>query len=79
MKNKLTDLNNHLFAQLERLSDEDLNQDSLLQEIARSGAITDVADKVIRNADLVYKAAKLQADGLTRAKMPELLGGGTDD
>lgn len=29
MQNTLTDLNNHLFAQLERLSDEDLKGDSL--------------------------------------------------
>ena len=31
MKNKLTDLNNHLFAQLDRLSDENLSADELAQ------------------------------------------------
>lgn len=35
MKNKPVDLNNHLFAQLERLGDEDLSGDDLKQEIER--------------------------------------------
>ena len=37
MKNTLGDLNNHLFAQLEKLSDDDLSGDELDTEIRRSG------------------------------------------
>lgn len=36
MKNTLGDLNNHLFAQLEKLSDDDLSGDELDTEIRRS-------------------------------------------
>lgn len=36
MKNKLTDLNDHLFAQLERLSEEDLTADQIEQECKRA-------------------------------------------
>lgn len=62
MKNKLTDLNNHLFAQLERLTDEDLAGEKLAQEIKRSEAVTAIGETIIRNADLTLKAAKLVAE-----------------
>ena len=61
MKNKLADLNNHLFAQLERLGDESLSDERIAQEVERAGAITDVAEQIIRNADLQLKAAHLLA------------------
>ncbi len=61
MKNKLADLNNHLFAQLERLGDESLSEERIAQEVERAGAITDVAEQIIRNADLQLKAAHLLA------------------
>lgn len=62
MKNKLSDLNNHLFAQLERLSDEDLNAEQIDAESKRGEAIVAVADQIIRNASLQIQAAKLVAD-----------------
>lgn len=62
MKNKLSDLNNHLFAQLERLSGEDLTPEQIEQEAKRADAIVSVADQIARNADLQLKAAKLFAD-----------------
>lgn len=61
MKNKLADLNNHLFAQLERLGDEDLTSEQIAAEVSRTEAITDVADQIIRNVDIQLKAATLIA------------------
>ena len=61
MKNRLTDLNNHLFAQLERLADETLSPEQLEQEVKRADAIVSVADTITSNADLQLKARKLYA------------------
>lgn len=47
MKNKLTDLNDHLFAQLERLSDEALDQEGLDKEIQRTNSIVTVSEQII--------------------------------
>lgn len=62
MKNKLLDLNNHLFAQLERLSDESLTAEQLDAEVKRTGALVAVGDQIVRNADLALKAARLIAE-----------------
>lgn len=62
MKNKLTDLNNHLFMQMERLGDEDLTAEGLEKEVARADALVAVSDKIINNAELNLRAAKLIAE-----------------
>ena len=53
MRNTLGDLNNHLFAQLERLSDEDLKGEDLKEEIKGANTVTQVASKIIENGSLV--------------------------
>lgn len=59
MQNTLGDLNNHLFAQLERLGEEDLKGEDLQEEISRARAVTDVATQIISNGALVLKAKAL--------------------
>jgi hypothetical protein len=56
MRNKLTDLNDHLFAEIERLGEESLKGESLKEEIFRANAIAGVAEQVIANGNLVLKA-----------------------
>jgi hypothetical protein len=56
MQNILCDLNNHLFAQLERLGDEEITGDKLIEEINRAKAVTDIASQIIANGSLVLKA-----------------------
>ena len=59
MKNTFTDLTNHLFAQLERLGDENIKGDALDVEVERARAITQVAGKAIEIGHLQLDAAKL--------------------
>lgn len=80
MKNKLSDLNDHLFAQLERLGDESLKGDALTNEVDRSRAVTSVAKEIISNASLQLDAVKLKAEymGLKQEDVPLLLSGKGD-
>lgn len=55
MQNTLGDLNNHLFAQLERLTDEDLSAEEVMREIQRSKAVTGLASQIIQNGNLVLR------------------------
>lgn len=61
MKNKLTDLNNHLFAQLERLGDESLAPEKVEEELARTKGIVDISTQIINNATVALKGAELMA------------------
>ena len=79
MKNKLTDLNNHLFAQLERLSDEDLSEEQVEQECKRADAIVAVSDQILSGANTQLKAATLIANHGDRfAKMLPTMAAGQD-
>jgi len=63
MKNKLSDLNNYLFEELERLNDDEAleTEEQLDKEIKRAKAITQVSNQIVQNANVVLKA-KIHCD-----------------
>lgn len=74
MRNGLTDLNNHLFEQLERLNDDELKGEALKEEITRSKTIEDVAKQIINNGRLVLDSQKFIDDRLNVDKdLPDML------
>lgn len=77
MRNKLIDLNNHLFAQLERLSDEDVAGEKLKEEIERSRAVGFIARNIIDNASLVLASRKALYDKVPN--LPPMLSAGDED
>jgi hypothetical protein len=62
VKNSLADLNDHLFAQIERLSNEDLTPEQIDTEAKRGNAIVAVTDQILRHASLQVQAAKIISD-----------------
>ena len=58
MKNTLSDLNNYLFEQIERLNDDGLDETRLEQEIKRSEAVTKIAKTIIDNGSLALQTKK---------------------
>jgi hypothetical protein len=62
MKNRLEDLTNHLFAQIERLGVEDLDAEQIRAEIQRAGAMTGVAREIIAAGHLALSATRISHD-----------------
>lgn len=80
-RNTLGDLNNHLFAQLERLNDEEITGEKLEDEITRSKAVIGVSKQIIAiaNANVVLRAKSIQLEygkGDKEKEMPKMLEGG---
>lgn len=77
MSGKLSDLNNHLFAQLDRLGVVDITKDGLDLEIQRTNSIVFISEQVINNAKVQLDAAKLVAThgvGQWEKMLPEVEG-----
>jgi len=73
LQNKLIDLNNHLFMEMERLNDEGLKGDKLLQEINRAKAMSNTAAQIINNASLALKGCLAVNEGIIK-RAPKMLG-----
>ena len=58
MKNTLTDLNNYLFEQLERLNDDELTPEELDRELQKTDSIVKISEKIIENGELAFKTMK---------------------
>lgn len=73
MNNNLGALNDYLFETLERLTDDSLSDEELKREIARSQAIANVANSVIKSGELALKAVVTKEEfGLEGSKTQEL-------
>ena len=75
MKNTLSDLNNYLFEQMERLNDESLTDEDLQKEIVRSKAIQGVAQTIVNNATLALNTMKQIYEQGDKMTLPPVLGG----
>jgi hypothetical protein len=75
MKNKLIDLNNHLFAQLERLGEEDLKPEQIQTEINRTKAMAGLGKTIVDNARLALEATKFKEKGslIAQSNMPTMI------
>lgn len=70
-RNKITDLNDHLFAALERLNDEEIRGDQLTEEIERAKAITGVSDKIISSMKVQAELFDILLENGYRPELPE--------
>ena len=76
MRNTLGDLSLHLFAQLEKISSDDLKGEELKEEVARTKAISLLAKQIIDNGTLVLEAKKMMDNRMdAEMELPRMLEG----
>lgn len=72
MKNHQIDLDNHLFAELERLGNEELTTEELQAEIQRAEAITKVANAINSSRANSLKAMQFKDEAMSKhPSLPE--------
>ncbi len=79
-RNKISDLNNHLFAQLEKLNDDELKGENLSTEVQRAKAMSSLASQIISSTKLTLDAMKMANNGeINPVDVPNLLNENNDD
>ena len=58
MKNTISDLNNYLFEQLERLNDDDLTAEQLERELSKADAVVKISGQIIQSGELAFRTMK---------------------
>ena len=80
VRNQLTDLNNHLFEQLERLNDPELTEADLVLESQRTRLMSVVAGEIIRTQTTALKMVDTLSVIKDSVSVPTMLeGDGGDD
>lgn len=72
MKNRLSDLNDHLFTQMERLANEDMKPKELELELSRAKAMSGIARDIIGNGRLVLDATVAKHEHGIKSRLPML-------
>lgn len=75
-RNKLIDLNNHLFEALERINDDKLEGDKLQEEMNRAKTITMIGNTIINNANLALEAERYKNEFGRGATLPLMIENG---
>ncbi len=68
---KLDDLNEYLFLELDRITNDDLSEEQLDTEIKRAASITKIAQTIINNGNLALSAMNAANEYGFNAKNPE--------
>lgn len=75
MRNRLINLNDNLFEQLERLNDESLTPEQLDMEIKRSKAMSEISKVIVDNMRVTVEGMKVVYEyGIPQEDVPETLG-----
>ena len=60
MRNKISDLSDILFEQIERINDDDLKGEKLAEQLNKARTINSLANTLIQNGNLMLSAMKFK-------------------
>ena len=69
-RNKISDLKDHLFAQLERLNDENLTCEQVQAEIEKAKAMEGIAKQIIDTEKLTNDRAEILIEAMDKRVIP---------
>lgn len=72
-RSNLIELNDILFAELDRINDNDVKGNDLEEELKRAAGIVNISRMIISNAELVLKANVAEGKGNIYKELPEML------